>query len=157
MRGIDRLLHDHPFFVGLDDETLTLIAGCAANRHVRPDEYLFREGEPAEKFYVVRRGRVALETHRPAGPAVVVETVEEGEVLGASWLVPPHRWRFDARAVASTSVVVFDGACLRRHCDEDAELGYALTLRVAQFLHDRLEANRIRLLDLYGTPDVARR
>lgn len=157
MRGIDRLLHEHPFFVGLDDETLTLIAGCAANRHVRPDEYLFREGEPAETFYVVRRGRVALETHRPAGPAVVVETVEEGEVLGASWLVPPHRWRFDARAVSSTSVVVFDGACLRQHCDEDAELGYALTLRVAQFLHDRLEANRIRLLDLYGTPDVARR
>ena len=156
MRGIDQLLDEHPFFVGLGTEALTLIAGCAANRHFRPGEHLFREGEPANTFYVVRRGRVALETHRPAGPAVVVETVEEGEVLGASWLVPPHRWRFDARAVAPTSVVVFDGACLRQHCDEDAVLGYALTLRVAQVLHDRLEANRVRLLDLYGTSDAAR-
>jgi CRP-like cAMP-binding protein len=157
MRGIDQLLHEHPFFVGLRPDALTLIAGCAANRYFRPDEYLFHEGNPAETFFVIRHGRVAIEAHRPAGPAVVVETVEEGEVLGASWLVPPHRWRFDARAVTSTRVVVFDGACLRQHCDEDAELGYALTLRVAQVLHARLEANRVRLLDLYGTPDVVRR
>ncbi|MFC6238162.1 cyclic nucleotide-binding domain-containing protein [Longivirga aurantiaca] len=157
MRGIDQLLTEHPFFVGLDDATLALMAGCAANRRFAPGEYLFREDDAATTFYVVRHGRVAIEAHRPAGATVVVETVEEGEVLGSSWLVPPHRWQFDARAVTPTGVVVFDGACLRRSCDEDPRLGYELTLRVAQVLHTRLQAARVRLLDLYGTPDASRR
>jgi CRP-like cAMP-binding protein len=154
MRGIDQLLHEHPFFEGLDDPTLTLMAACAANRQCAADEYLFHEGDVAQTFYVVRRGRVAIETHRPAGPASVVETVEEGEVLGSAWLVPPHRWQFDARAAVPTGVVVFDGSCLRGKCDEDPRLGYELTLRVAQVLHARLQASRLRLLDLYGTTGV---
>jgi CRP-like cAMP-binding protein len=157
MRGIDQLLTEHPFFVGLDDATLALMAGCAKNHRFAADEYLFREGDPAATFFVVRKGRVALEAHRAAGPTVVIETVDEGEVLGSAWLVPPHRWAFDARAVASTAVVVFDGACLRHSCEEDPRLGYALTLRVAQVLHARLQASRVRLLDLYGTPDASRR
>jgi CRP-like cAMP-binding protein len=157
MRAIDELLTEHPFFVGLDEATLALMAGCARNQRFAAGERLFREGDPATTFYVVRRGRVAIEAHRPAGPDIVVETVEEGEVLGSSWLVPPHRWQFDARAVAPTGVVVFDGACLRRSCDEDPRIGYALTLRVAQVLHTRLQASRVRLLDLYGSPDAGRR
>ena len=156
MRGIDQLLDEHPFFVGLDNTTLAFIASCAANQHIAANEYLFHEGDPAETFYVIRHGRVAIEVHRPSGPPVVIETVEEGEVLGSAWLVPPHRWQFDARAVDSTRAVVFDGGCLRRKCDEDPRIGYALTLRVAQVLHGRLQANGIRLMDLYGTPDASR-
>ena len=113
MRGIDQLLTEHPFFVGLDDATLTLIAGCATNRGSHEDDFLYREGDDAETFFVIRHGRVALEAHQRAGGSLVVETVEDGEVLGWSWLVPPHRWMFDARAVTATSAVVFDGACLR--------------------------------------------
>jgi CRP/FNR family cyclic AMP-dependent transcriptional regulator len=151
VRTIDRLLDEHPFFTGLSADALTFLASCASNAHVPADAYLFHEGDPAETFYVVRRGRVAVEAHRPAGPASVVETIEEGEVLGSSWLVPPHRWQFDARAVVPTGVVVFDGACLRGKCESDPSLGYELTLRVAQVLHARLQASRLRLLDLYGS------
>ncbi len=151
MRTIDRLLDEHPFFTGLSTETLTFLSSCASIEHVPADAYLFHEGDAAQTFYVVRRGRIAIEAHRPAGPASVVETVEEGEVLGSSWLVPPHRWQFDARAVVPSGVVVFDGACLREKCDADPSLGYELTLRVAQVLHARLQASRMRLLDLYGS------
>ena len=48
MRGIDELLREHPFFAGLDDDALALIAGCAANRHMHAGEYLYREGDPAD-------------------------------------------------------------------------------------------------------------
>ncbi len=152
MRGIDQLLREHPFFVGLDDDALTLLAGCAANRHLRPGEYLYREGDPAETFFVIRHGRVALEAPTPSAGALVVETADDGEVLGWSWLVPPHRWQWDARVVEPTSVVVFDGTCLRGKCDEDPHLGYALLQRVAQVMLARLQAARVRLLDLYGGP-----
>lgn len=152
MRGIDQLLREHPFFVGLDDAALTLLADCAANRHMRVGEYLYREGDPAETFFVIRHGRVALEAPTPTAGPLVVETLDDGEVLGWSWLVPPHRWQWDARAVTSTSVVVFDGTCLRGKCDEDPKLGYALLQRVAQVMLARLQATRVRLLDLYGGP-----
>jgi hypothetical protein len=99
---------------------------------------------------------VAIEADTPMGGPVVIETVDDGEVLGWSWLIPPHRWLFDARAVQPTSTVVFDGACLRTKCDEDPELGYDLMQRVAQVMYARLQAARIRLLDLYGVPGAAR-
>lgn len=156
MRTIDQLLHEHPFFAGLDADALTLIAGCAANRHFATGQHLFHEGGPADVFYVVRHGRVAIEAHRPAGGSVIIETVDDGEVIGWSWLIPPHRWQFDARAVAPTSAVVFDGACLRGKCDDDPRFGYALMSRVAQVMYGRLQAARVRLLDLYGAPRGAR-
>jgi CRP/FNR family cyclic AMP-dependent transcriptional regulator len=154
MRSIDDLLHEHPFFDGLDCDTLALLAGCAANRHVNAGDYLYREGTPADTFYVIRHGRVAIEAHDGPRGAVVIETVGDGEVLGWSWLIPPHRWHFDGRAVESTSVVVFDGACLRTKCDEDPRLGYAILQRVAAIMYTRLQGTRVRLLDLYGVPNA---
>ena len=157
MRTLDQLLHEHPFFAGLDADALRLIAGCAANRHVKEGDYLYREGDPAETFFMIRHGRVAIEAHQPAGGSVVVETVDDGEVLGWSWLIPPHRWQFDARAVTPTSAVVFDGTCLRGKCDDDPVFGYALMQRVAQVMFARLQATRVRLLDLYGATGAPRR
>lgn len=152
MRGIDQLLQEHPFFAGLGGDALTLVAGCAVNRHVDAGTYLYREGDPAETFFVIRRGRIAIEVHSPTAGSLVIETLDAGEVLGWSWLVPPFRWQFDARAVDTTDLMVIDGACLRGKCDDDPVLGYALMQRVAHVMLDRLQATRVRLLDLYGAP-----
>lgn len=150
MRTIQQYLPEHPFFAGLDDDAIALMVGCARNEHARPGQFLFREGADADRFYVVRHGLVALEVHRPAGGSVVVDTVGDGEVLGWSWLVPPHRWMFDARAIGETSLVSLDGLCLRGKCEGDPRLGYALLQRVCGVMFDRLMAARVRMLDLYG-------
>ena len=150
MRTIEQLLTEHPFFAGLPEADLAFIAGCATNVHLRAGEALFREGQAADRFFVVRHGRVAIEVHEPAGGAVTVDTVDDGDIVGWSWLVPPYRWVFDARAVESTSAVAFDGACLRGKCDADPRLGYLLLQRVSTVMFQRLEASRVRLLDLYG-------
>jgi CRP/FNR family cyclic AMP-dependent transcriptional regulator len=126
--------------------------GCAQNVHFREGEVLFRTGKPADTFYVIRKGRVNLEVHDPRHQAMVISTLGDGEVAGWSWLVPPYRWMFDARAVTPVSAVAFDGACLRGKCDEDPALGYALMQRVAQVMYERLQDARMRLLDLYGVP-----
>jgi CRP-like cAMP-binding protein len=149
MRTIAEDLPTHPFFAGLDADALALVAGCADNLHARAGEYLFREGEAADSFFVLREGRVALEMRHPVGVAVL-DTAERGDVLGWSWLVPPYRWTFDGRAVEDVRLVRFDGACLRDKCAADPELGYALLKRIVGVMSARLHSARVRLLDLYG-------
>jgi CRP/FNR family cyclic AMP-dependent transcriptional regulator len=154
MRTIEQYLPDHPFFAGLDAQALALAVGCAKNVSFHAGEFLFREGEPADQFFVVRRGRVAIEVHDPAVGTKVVDTADAGDVVGWSWLVPPYHWRFDARAVEATGAVAFDGLCLRGKCEEDPVLGYELMQRVAQGMFGRLIAARVRLLDLYGNTEA---
>jgi CRP/FNR family transcriptional regulator, cyclic AMP receptor protein len=151
MRTIEQYLPDHPFFAGLDTRALALVAGCGTNVSFAAGEFLFREGKPADQFFVVRRGRVAIEVHGPAAGTKVVDTADTGDVVGWSWLVPPYRWLFDARAVEATGAVAFDGRCLRGKCEQDPRLGYELMKLVNQVMFGRLVATRVRLLDLYGT------
>ena len=111
---------------------------------------LFRDGDEANTFYVLRHGAVALETFVPARGPVTIETLETGEVLGWSWLFPPYRWHFDARALSLVRATAFDGACLRGKCEADPALGYELMSRFAQVAIERLQWTRLRLLDVYG-------
>jgi CRP-like cAMP-binding protein len=150
MRTIEQYLPDHPFFAGLDPKALGVLSGCATNVSFAPGEYLFREGKPASQFYMIRRGRVALEVHSPASGTMTVDTADSGDVVGWSWLVAPYSWLFDARAVEATGAVAFDGTCLREKCDQDPKLGYELMKLVTQVMFSRLVAARVRLLDLYG-------
>jgi CRP-like cAMP-binding protein len=152
MRTIEQYLPDNPFFAGLDPSALALVAGCATNVSFESGEFLFREGQPADRFFVIRRGRVAIEVHGPATGTMVVDTADASDLVGWSWLVPPYRWLFDARAVEATGAVAFDGLCLRGKCDEDPRLGYELMKLVTQVMFGRLAAARVRLLDLYGAP-----
>jgi CRP-like cAMP-binding protein len=150
MQSIAELLEQHPFFKDLRTEDIAFIAGCGQNVVFQADEYIFREGEPAERFYVIRHGRVALETFVPERGPLVTETISEGDVLGWSWLFPPYRWSSDARAVELTRAIALDGLCLRQKCEGDVRLGYALMQRFAEIIMDRLSATRLRLLDIYG-------
>ncbi len=150
MRTLDLVLRDVPLFEGLTDDQRSLLAGCAGNVHFREGQTLFREGDPADTFFVIRHGSIAIETFVPARGAITIETVEPGDVVGWSWLFAPYRWHFDARALTDVRATGFDGACLRGKCDDDADLGYELMSRFAQVLVERLQWTRLRLLDVYG-------
>ena len=150
VRRIEDVLAEVPFLAGLGADELELLAGCARNVHFGDGEVLFREGEPADTFYVVRQGSVSLEIHAPARGGMAIETIEAGDVIGWSWLFPPYRWHFDARALAPVRATAFDGECLRGKCEADPALGYDLMKRFAQVLIDRLQWTRLRLLDVYG-------
>jgi CRP/FNR family cyclic AMP-dependent transcriptional regulator len=152
MKGIEQLLAENEFFQGLDAETLATVAGCAENLHVREGERLFRADDPADRCFVLRTGRVALELTDSTGHTVIVDAVEAGHLVGLAWLVPPYRWDFDARAVEPVGAVAFDATCLRTKCEDDPRVGYLLMQRVAAAMHERIRSARVRLLDLYGVP-----
>lgn len=149
METLRSLLSENPLFRDLEPEFLDTLAGCASNASFEPDCAIFHEGEPADRFYVIREGRVALEAFQLEHGPVVLQTMDAGDVLGWSWLVPPHRWRFDARSVTRVRAFAFDGTCLRDKCNADPRLGYALLLRFANLLEQRLQAARLQTLDVY--------
>lgn len=152
MKDLTQLLAEQPLFSDLGNDIFALVAGCARNEHFGVDDYLFRTGESADRFFLVRRGLVALELVRTAGSRLIVDTVPSGGIVGLSWLVPPYRWNLDARAVEETSAVSVDASCLRRKCEEEPRIGYLLLQRVSSALYERMQAARVRMADVYGVP-----
>jgi len=151
IEGMDAIVREQPFFAGLDAGTIDLVAGCCRNVRFDAGRYLFHEADPADEFYLVRHGRVALETAAPGRGAITLQTVAEGEIVGLSWLIPPYRWTYDARAIDLVRAIGIDGKCLRQKCDSDPAFGYAMMLRFVPVLVERLQASRLQALDVYGT------
>jgi CRP/FNR family cyclic AMP-dependent transcriptional regulator len=150
MRTIEELLGENAALSPLSVEHRAFIAGCAGNKTFAAGEYVMREGEPADLFYIVREGDVALETFSPQRGAMTLETLHDGDLLGWSWLIPPYRTMFDARALGTVHTIAFDGACLRGKLEQDPALGYDLLRLFTGIIVERLQNTRLRLLDLYG-------
>ncbi|MDH3602829.1 MAG: cyclic nucleotide-binding domain-containing protein [Candidatus Tectomicrobia bacterium] len=154
---LEPIISQHRFFQDLEPAYLRFIVECAANVRFKAEEFLFHEGEAANQFYLIRHGRVALQIFIPGrGPTTLV-TIEAGEVLGWSWLFPPYRWHFDARAVELTRAIAFEGQCLRDKCDADPKLGYVLMQRFSRIMTQRLQAARLQLVDMYGAELASQR
>lgn len=149
MKTLEPILAKHPFFKGLDQPYLELITGCASNIRLKTGELLFREGEEAKQFFVIREGAVALEVFVPGTGPVTIQTVEEGDVVGWSWLFPPYRWHFTGRVIVPVRAIALDGECLRGKCEHDHNLGYEFLKRFSHIMLERLQATRLQLLDLY--------
>ncbi len=155
IEGIDRIVLEHPFFAGLPAAFCDLICGCAKNVRFDAGEYLFHEGQPADQFYLLRHGRVALEVTAPGRGAVTFQTIPAGELVGVSWLIPPYRWTYDAKALELVRAVAMDARCLRDKCEADHDLGYDVMKRFLPVIASRLQATRLQVLDVYGHPSRA--
>jgi CRP/FNR family transcriptional regulator, cyclic AMP receptor protein len=143
-------VREHLFLHGLNHEQLTLLADCALPAHFQAGEIIFRERETADRFYLITGGRVVLESGAEYGEPVVIETIEPGDVLGWSWMLPPYRWHFTARAVEPTEAIFFAGPILRQYCDRDQLLGFELHKRISAVMMKRLQAARTKMLAIHA-------
>ncbi|MDX1424076.1 MAG: cyclic nucleotide-binding domain-containing protein [Kiloniellales bacterium] len=151
MDGLERIVREHPFFAGLEEEFCAHICGCAKNVRFEADQYILHEGEAADQLYLLRHGRVALEVTVPGRGPVTFQTLVAGEIVGVSWLIPPYRWTYDAKALEATRAIAMDATCLRRKCEEDHDLGYEMMKRFVPVLIERLHGTRLQMLDVYGS------
>ena len=150
MESLEPLVAAHPVFKSLDPSHTKLIVGCASNAVFEQDDFVFREGEEANVFYLIRQGHVVIETYSPEKGTIGIQTCRDGDVVGWSWLIPPYRWRFDARALQRTRLIAIDGKCLRTKCDQDHNLGYQMMRIFTEVISERLDATRMQLLDFYA-------
>ena len=146
MENNDAILH--PFLRGMSPEHVVILSRCSMIADFEPGHWIFREGDPANRFYLIHRGAVALESAKTGQEPVIIQTLGAGDVLGWSWLFPPYTWHFDARAVDRTQATFFYGTQLREECDQDHALGHELMKRTAAVVIERLQAARRQLLDV---------
>jgi CRP/FNR family transcriptional regulator, cyclic AMP receptor protein len=149
MEDLKNILITHPFFAGMRPEHLQLVVGCASNVRFDAGKFILREGEEANEFYLLRHGKVGLEVYAPERGPITIQTLGEGDILGWSWLVPPYRWKFDARVIELARAIALDGKCLREKSESDYQLGYELLKRFSQVMVEHLQAARLQLLNVY--------
>ncbi len=139
---------EHPFLEEFNAHQYRILTDCAMQTHFRPGETLFREGDPADSFYLIQQGKVALEARTKDHGLALIQTLGEGEVLGWSWLFPPYFWHFSASALEDTDALHLRASILRDECEADHDLGFALIKRIASVMLQRLQATRKQMLEL---------
>jgi len=140
----------HPFLCGISEHHVRLLADCAMRSHFEAEDVIFREGEGANRFYLIERGKVALESST-LGEPVRIDEIHDSDLLGWSWLFPPYAWHFTARALEDTTAIFFYGTVLREYCEKDTALGFELFKRMSAVMLRRLQAAREKLLSVRKT------
>lgn len=148
------LIAEQPFFKGLSSSQLKVLADSAMPVEFKPEESIFREGTPANRFYIILEGKVVLESDVNERGVVPIRTLGPGDNLGWSWLFPPYYLHFSARAIEPVKAIFFYGTRLQQQCEDDHELGYELMKRVAEVLIQNLHATQQRLMECTHETDL---
>jgi CRP/FNR family transcriptional regulator, cyclic AMP receptor protein len=138
----------HPFLAGLSATHQALLADCAVSVRFHKGEIILREGERADRFFLLETGQVTLESERAEDKLLLVDTIGAGDLLGCSWMFPPYTWQFTARATAPTRALLFIGSILRDYCEHDHSLGYQLLKRMTAVMVRRLQKARRQMLSI---------
>jgi CRP/FNR family cyclic AMP-dependent transcriptional regulator len=139
----------HPFLAGMSPKQLALLTDCAMAVQFKNGQVIFREGEQANRFYLIETGKVILESSEGVGDPVVIDTIGAGDLLGWSWMFPPYSWHFTARAVETTRALFFYGTILREYCEKDNSLGYEILKRMTVVMNRRMQAARNKMLAIH--------
>ena len=150
MSAVRQALTDHPFFRGFEPHMIERLVAFTVARDFARDAVVAHAGTEADEFHLVLSGRAGIEVVAPGLQPMVIATVHDGEVIGWSWFVEPHRWHFDVVALDELRTLAIDAGRLRAVCDDDHELGYRLGRRLAEVMASRIEATRHQVVDLYG-------
>jgi CRP/FNR family transcriptional regulator, cyclic AMP receptor protein len=148
-------LSAHEFFSELSDDALKFLSECSSTREIKKGQILFQLGENADKFYVVRHGRITIQMPAILGPNLEIQTLGKDQVLGWSWLISPYKWNFQAKAEEDSVLLQFDGVAILRQCEQDPKFGYALLKKFAGLMSIRLDAARRKMMDEWNPAGFA--
>jgi CRP/FNR family transcriptional regulator, cyclic AMP receptor protein len=142
----------HEFFSGFSDDAQKFLCECSSMREIKQGQILFRQGENADKFYVIRNGCISIQMPAIMGPTLKIQTVGKDQVLGWSWLILPYKWNFQTRAEEDSELIEFDGTALLKQCEQEPKFGYELLKKFAGLMSVRLNAARQKMMDEWN-PD----
>ncbi len=153
--AIQKTLSENPFFSELDDDAVAFLVAHAKELKISQDEVIFKRGEHADKFYLVRSGRITVEIPAVYGPSLEIQNLGAGEVLGWSWLIDPYKWDFQARVEEDADLLEFDGAAVLENCEKDRNFGYEILKQFTELMSERLTGARQRMMDTFSPTGFA--
>ena len=145
--SITEYLSAHEFFSEFSDDVLKFLCEFSSTREIKKGQILFRQGENADKFYVVRSGRISIQMPAIMGPTLEIQAVDEDQVLGWSWLISPYQWNFQTKAEEDSELLQFDGVAILARCEQEPKFGYELLKKFAGLMSVRLNAARQKMMD----------
>ena len=155
MQSIEDYLSAHSFFSGLDESFMKFLSSSVKELQIKEGQVLFQQSKPADKFYLVRDGQISVQVPALMGPTLELQILGKDQILGWSWLIPPYRWNFHARALGDSVLLEFDGSAILARCEEDPKFGYELFKRFAALMSARLDAARQKMMDQWDPPGFA--
>ena len=148
-------LSAHEFFYEFSDDLLKFLCECSSTREIKKGQILFRQGENADKFYVVRNGRISLQLPAIMGPTLEIQTLDKDQVLGWSWLISPYKWNFQTKAEEDSELLQFDGVAILARCEQEPKFGYELLKKFAALMSVGLNAARQKMMDEWNPAGFA--
>jgi len=98
-------LRDVPLFAGLTDQALASLAQACRIRQVPKGKTLFNQMDPAEAFYVVRSGRIAILLGSADGRELVINEMRAGDCFGELALLTGQPRSTSAMAREASEVI----------------------------------------------------
>jgi len=140
------ILKNSSIFSVLSEDELTVLADLANYRDLESGEYIFREDDAPERFYVIAEGSIKVVKHSSLGKEFIIAFFGPGEIFGEVAVFENRPYPASAQAVASTSVLGI------RRDDFLAFLSGRpqVALKIINILGGRLRDAQSRLRDFAG-------
>ena len=148
-------LSAHEFFSEFSDDILKFLCECSSTREIKKGQILFLQGEHADRFYVIRKGRISLQMPAIMGPTLEIQSVDEGQILGWSWLISPYQWNFQTKAEEDSELLQFDGTAILARCEQEPKFGYELLKKFAALMSVGLNAARQKMMEEWNPAGFA--
>lgn len=135
-------------FEGLSEQMLAKIATISHEQIHQPGESIFTEGDIAQKLYILKEGKVALDANLSTRPGSVkrgtIEIILPGEAFGWSAILK-SRLTMGARAISRTETIAVDGEALHFLLAQDTATSAVVMRKVVNIVDSRLAHTRITL------------
>lgn len=142
------LLSSVPWFHDLQPKQVARILAISRLIQTGPGEVIFSEGDQENFVFILLDGQVEVEMTFPSLGRIKLYTAEANDIIGWSSVAPVIRQRTaTARSVLAAQLLAIDAAKLRELWDEDHDLGFAFTRRLANVLGTRLLLTRLQLAE----------
>jgi len=139
------ILRRYPYFAAAQDDGLRTLAMMSDEVSVPADTVMYREGDKADKLYILVDGEVDIQYTLGSGELRTVDTLVPGELLMWSALVEPYKSTAVVTTRQPAKLIAIDAEKLRAYCQQDHRVAYEMLLQLTKMLATRLEGARIQL------------
>ncbi len=139
------ILRRYPYFAAASDNGLRDLAMICEEEQIPAGTVMYREGDKADKLYILVDGEVDIQYTLGSGELRTVDTIVPGELLMWSSLVDPYKSTAVVTTRQNSKMIAVDAEKLRHFCGSDLEVANNVLMHITKLLATRLEGARIQL------------